>query len=99
MRTTLDLNDDLTRRAKEKAAREGRTLTSLVEDGLRLVLGQGGGGRSGYEFRFRTVRGERPPSVDVSDRDRLYEAMEGRSAGSASVRERGAAEEDAEERP
>jgi len=29
---------DLLRRAKRKAAAEGCTLTSLIEDGLRLVL-------------------------------------------------------------
>lgn len=76
MRTTLDLNDDLMREAKARAAHEGRTLTSLIEDGLRLVL-RGRRGGSGYEFRFRTVRGERPPVVDVADRDRLYDLMEG----------------------
>jgi hypothetical protein len=37
-RTTVRLPDDLLRKAKRKAAREGRTLTSLIEDGLRLVL-------------------------------------------------------------
>ena len=38
MRTTLNLDDDLARRAKEAAAREGSTLTRLVEEGLRLRL-------------------------------------------------------------
>ena len=38
MRTTLNLNDDLARRAKEAAAREQTTLTRLVEEGLRLRL-------------------------------------------------------------
>lgn len=76
MRTTLDLNDDLMREAKARAAREGRTLTSLIEDGLRLVLGSRCQD-AGYEFKFRTVRGERPPVVDVADRDRLYDVMEG----------------------
>ena len=37
-RTTVRLPDDLLKKAKRKAAREGRTLTSLIEDGLRLVL-------------------------------------------------------------
>lgn len=37
-RTTVRLPDDLLRKAKRKAAQEGRTLTSLIEDGLRLVL-------------------------------------------------------------
>jgi predicted DNA binding CopG/RHH family protein len=36
-RTTVRLPEDLVARAKRKAAAEGRTLTSLIEDGLRLV--------------------------------------------------------------
>ncbi len=38
MRTTIRIRDDLLKRAKKRAADEGRTLTSLVEDGLVLVL-------------------------------------------------------------
>jgi predicted DNA binding CopG/RHH family protein len=37
-RTTVRLPEDLLRRAKRKAAAEGRTLTSLITDGLRLVV-------------------------------------------------------------
>ncbi|MFW6200078.1 MAG: type II toxin-antitoxin system VapB family antitoxin [Gemmatimonadota bacterium] len=77
MRTTLDIDDELVTEAKARAAREGRTLTSLIEDGLRLVLRERNGTDPEYDFRFPTVRGERPPSVDVADRDRLYDVMEG----------------------
>ena len=38
MRTSLHLPDDLLKRAKKKAAADGRTLTSLIEEGLRIVL-------------------------------------------------------------
>lgn len=38
MRTTLNLPDALVEQAKATASREGRTLTSLVEEGLRAVL-------------------------------------------------------------
>ncbi len=38
MRTTVHLPDDLLNEAKLKAAAEGRTLTSLIEEGLRRVL-------------------------------------------------------------
>lgn len=38
MRTTVRLADELLSRAKMKAAAEGRTLTSLIEEGLRVVL-------------------------------------------------------------
>ena len=37
-RTTVRLPDELLARAKRKAAAEGRTLTSLIEDGLRAVV-------------------------------------------------------------
>lgn len=39
-RTTVRLPEDLLARARRKAAAEGRTLTSLIEDGLRLVVSQ-----------------------------------------------------------
>ncbi|MFD6160326.1 type II toxin-antitoxin system VapB family antitoxin [Nocardia sp. NPDC060256] len=38
MRTTLDLDDALLRAAKQRAARDGRTLTSLIEEALRMLL-------------------------------------------------------------
>lgn len=37
-RTTVRLPKELLQRARIKAAEEGRTLTSLIEDGLRLVV-------------------------------------------------------------
>jgi hypothetical protein len=37
-RTTVRLPSELLSRAKRKAAAEGRTLTSLIEDGLRMVV-------------------------------------------------------------
>jgi predicted component of type VI protein secretion system len=38
MKTTVELPDDLYRRAKAEAALRGRKLKDLVEEGLRLVL-------------------------------------------------------------
>ncbi len=38
MKTTVELPDDLYRRAKAEAALRGRKLRDLVEEGLRLVL-------------------------------------------------------------
>ncbi|MGQ0777514.1 MAG: hypothetical protein ACT4NY_24405 [Pseudonocardiales bacterium] len=40
MRTTLNLPDGLVAQVKTQAATSGRTFTSLVEEGLRLVLEQ-----------------------------------------------------------
>jgi hypothetical protein len=38
MTTTVEISDDLYRRAKSEAAPRGRKLKDLVEEGLRLVL-------------------------------------------------------------
>ena len=40
MRTTVRLDDALLERAKREAARRNRTLTSMIDEGLRLVLAQ-----------------------------------------------------------
>jgi hypothetical protein len=37
-RTTIRLPDDLMNRARKKAAEKGRTLTSLIEEGLKALL-------------------------------------------------------------
>ena len=41
MRTTVRLDDELLAEAKRQAARTGRTLTSLIDEGLREVLARG----------------------------------------------------------
>jgi hypothetical protein len=38
MKTTIEMPDDLYRRARAEAARRGRKLQDLVAEGLRLVL-------------------------------------------------------------
>jgi hypothetical protein len=40
MKTTLDISDPLLREARKVAAREGTTLRSLVEQGLRRVVAE-----------------------------------------------------------
>lgn len=41
IRTTVRLPPELLRQAKRKASAEGRTLTALIEDGLRHVVSAG----------------------------------------------------------
>jgi len=78
MRTTLDLDDALLRKAKRKAADEGITLTAVIEAALGQYLAPAR--RSGEPFRLDllTKKGRRVPGVNIADRDRLYERMEGR---------------------
>jgi hypothetical protein len=75
MKTTLNLNPQLWSRLKAAAARQGTTMSELVEAALRAFLQQ------------RSKATELPPlptfdsggtSVDVADRDELYRRMEAR---------------------
>lgn len=45
-RTTVRLPSELLDRARRQAAAEGRTLTALIEDGLRLVTDKSRGTRT-----------------------------------------------------
>ncbi len=75
MKTTLMIADNVMLRLREEAARRRATISELVEAALRLLLD----------------REESPPElpplpsfdlgevyVDLSDREALYQAMEGR---------------------
>ena len=77
MKTTLNIDDTVMAQLKRESARQGRTMSELVETALRNL--------------FRSQKQGRPedlaplPSfksggamVDVADRDALYQAMEGR---------------------
>ena len=67
MKTTLDLDDELLVRAKALAAREGRSLTGLIEDGLRLrlrVRRQGAGKVAEPKIAVYEGRGGLGPGVD-----------------------------------
>lgn len=80
MRTTLDIDENLLRKAKERARKTHRTLTGVIEDSLRQTLtGTPPGTAPAHTCALKTVRGVLLPGVDVSDRDSLYERMEGRS--------------------
>jgi len=75
MKTTLMIDDVIFSHLKEEAARQGRTMSELVESALRLFLT-----RPRKQPRLPPL-----PSfnggrllVDVSNRDALYDAMEGR---------------------
>lgn len=75
MKTTLVVPDHLFGELKKQAVREGRTMSALVEEFIRKGLSQP---RRRHRLRslpsFDTGRAR----VDVSDRDALERAMEGR---------------------
>ena len=75
MKTTLNIDDTVMARLKREAARQGRTMSELVETALRMLL------------RTRRDSAALPPLptfqsggalVEIADRDALYQAMEGR---------------------
>ena len=75
-RTTVRLPDDLVRRAKRRAADEGRSLTSLIEDGLRRVLSDYGRAKEPRKLpRVSTARGGLLPGIDL-DRSSSIQEME-----------------------
>jgi hypothetical protein len=78
MRTTLDVEDRLLRDAKRRAVEDGRTLTAVIEDALRQYLTPTGRPRTAFRLQLLTKKGRLLPGVDLSDRDSLYDRMEGR---------------------
>lgn len=58
MKTTLDLDDELLVRAKAASARERKSLTALIEEGLRLRLRRPGVGRRGAAKALAVHRGK-----------------------------------------
>ncbi|MFN9368921.1 MAG: type II toxin-antitoxin system VapB family antitoxin [Planctomycetia bacterium] len=79
MRTTLDIDDRLLSAARRRAAEKGSTLTAFVEHALAAALARRPCSDAPYRLAWKTHRGRTLPGVDVSDRDRLFERMEGRS--------------------
>ena len=75
MKTTLNISDNVMNQLKREAARQGRTMSELVEMALRLL------------FQNKKSKLDLPPLpvfssggnlVEVADRDALYQTMEGR---------------------
>ncbi|UYN93138.1 MAG: hypothetical protein KIT25_13785 [Enhydrobacter sp.] len=69
-RTTVRLPPDLLWRAKRKAAAEGRTLTALIVEGLRLVTAErsrGAGQPRRVMPRVSKARGGILPGIDLAD--------------------------------
>jgi hypothetical protein len=79
MRTTVRLPEDLLRQAKKRAADEGRTLTSLLEEGLKSLLAEP---RRSRRARVRLpvskATGGALPGVDLNRSSELLDRMEGR---------------------
>jgi len=74
-RTTVRLPEDLLRRAKRMADAEGRTLTSLIEDGLRRVVADHRklARKKGVLPRISKAGGGPMPGIDLGDLSELQQ--------------------------
>jgi hypothetical protein len=73
MKTTLVIDDQVMRRLKQEAARQGRTISEMVESALRHLLEPDTARAPIAELP--TFRGGRE-LVDVADREALYRTMD-----------------------
>lgn len=75
MKTTLNIADAVMAELRREAARQGRTMSELVESALRLLLRRP---RRPAELPPLPVLSSGGHYVDIADRDALYQAMEAR---------------------
>ena len=81
MRTTLVIDDDLFRELKQAAARRGCTITSIVEDALRVALHAEDAEDDMVGLPVASENGGLRPGVDLYDSRRLRALLdEGRSS-------------------
>lgn len=81
MKTTLDIQDGLLAEAKAQAAHERRSLTSLIEDGLRLRLRKpqrGAAAAASKATRLPVYRGKGGllPGIDPTSNRSLFDAAD-----------------------
>jgi hypothetical protein len=78
MRTTVDIDDDLLRRAKEAAAKSNRPLREVIEDALRKSLSgqKPGKPRARVELPVSDEPWGLCPGVNLDDTASLLDIME-----------------------
>jgi len=76
MKTTLIVNDTIMKRLKAEAARQGRTISEMVESAIRQLLDAPPPKQAKLPPLPRYDLGG--ALVNIADREALYQAMEGR---------------------
>lgn len=77
MKTTLDIQGELLRRAKVEAARQGKTLTRMIEEGLTLRLRPAPHVRRELPpFPVSPHRGGLRPGIDPSSNRSMFDAAD-----------------------
>ena len=74
-RTTVRLPEELIRRAKRRAEADGRTLTALIEDGVRRILDERDTTKQRKRIspRVSSATGGVMPGIDISNSAALQE--------------------------
>jgi hypothetical protein len=80
-RTTVRLPEDLVARAKRKALAEGRSLTALIEEGLRRVVSEPGARARRILPPVSEATGGLKPGIDLDDTASLLELDDLNRAG------------------
>lgn len=75
-RTTLKIDDIVLRRLKQRAAAEGRSMQEVANQLLRRGLASRD--REPYSLALTGWEATEQPGVDLLDRDKLFELMDGR---------------------
>ncbi len=76
-RTTLVIEDALLRQLKKRAADEGRSLQDLANEVLRRGLTTPRA-QSKFKLKIQGWNSVEQPGVDILDRDKLFDLMNGR---------------------
>ncbi len=78
MRTTIRLDDQLLAQAKKEAARQGKSLTALIDESLRQSLAKSRRPHQKKKVRIPVskAKGGTLPGVDLNDSAALLEIME-----------------------
>ena len=80
MRTTIRLDDELLKQAKKASERQGRTLTSFIDEAVRQMLARSERPAPRKKVKLPVSRATRGtlPGVDLNDSASLLDIMEGR---------------------
>ncbi len=79
MRTTVRLDDALLEQAKREAARRGETLTSLIENGIRLELARSKPADRRKRLVLPVSKGGNGvrPGIDIDNSAQLWDILDG----------------------
>jgi hypothetical protein len=79
MRTTIRIDDELLKKAKQLAVRSGKSLTAVIEDALRESLARQEPSKRREPVHLVTFKGKGLlPGVDLDDSAALLDLMESR---------------------